>query len=83
MSCPGLEALEALLHQAPADLARQQQQRFRELIFELQRFAEDVGLGTRVQFLGHVRDSWEFMRSCHIGVIASVGSEAISRAAME
>ena len=50
---------------------------------ELERLARELKLGDRVQFLGHVPDAWEFMRSCHMGVIASVGSEAISRAAIE
>lgn len=52
-------------------------------ISELRRLAEELKIGDRIHFLGHVPDAWHFMRKCHVGVVASVGSEAISRAAIE
>jgi glycosyltransferase involved in cell wall biosynthesis len=36
-----------------------------------------------VQFLGRQKDILEFMGTCHAGVIASVGSEAVSRVCLE
>ena len=33
--------------------------------------------------MGHVADAAAFMRGCHLGVVASLGSEAVSRAAVE
>lgn len=45
--------------------------------------AEILGLGDVVQFLGFQASAIEFMRRCSIGVIASLGSEEISRACLE
>lgn len=42
-----------------------------------------LGLEKNVQFLGFQPDARAFMRRCAIGVIASVGSEEISRACQE
>jgi glycosyltransferase involved in cell wall biosynthesis len=50
---------------------------------ELHRLALDAGLGSAVELLGHVPDPIAFIRGCHAGVIASLGSEAVSRAALE
>jgi glycosyltransferase involved in cell wall biosynthesis len=41
------------------------------------------GLDAVVSFPGHVVDKWAFFSSCRIGVVASTGSEAVSRAALE
>jgi glycosyltransferase involved in cell wall biosynthesis len=41
------------------------------------------GLDGVVQFLGRVPDRWTFLSGCRIGVAASLGSEAVSRAALE
>ncbi len=49
----------------------------------LQDLARELGIGGRVRFLGHVADAAAFMRGCHLGVVASLGSEAVSRAAAE
>ncbi|MEK7747034.1 MAG: glycosyltransferase, partial [Elusimicrobiota bacterium] len=49
----------------------------------LQSLARELGSGGRVRFLGHVADAAAFMRGCHLGVVASLGSEAVSRAAVE
>lgn len=40
-------------------------------------------LDKAVKFLGHVPDAREFIARCRIGVIASTGSEAVSRACLE
>ena len=45
--------------------------------------AEQLGIASSVEFLGHVPDARAFMRSCAVGVVASVGSEEISRACLE
>ncbi len=50
---------------------------------ELREAAARRGLADRLRFLGRVPDAVEFIRSCHIGVVASVDSEAVSRAALE
>jgi glycosyltransferase involved in cell wall biosynthesis len=42
-----------------------------------------LGLENQVKLLGFQPDAKEFMRKCSIGVIASVGSEEISRACLE
>lgn len=42
-----------------------------------------LGLDGAVRFLGRVEDKWSFLSGCRIGVIASTGSEAVSRAALE
>lgn len=41
------------------------------------------GLDGMVRFLGHVPDRWSFLAGCRIGVVASLGSEAVSRACLE
>jgi glycosyltransferase involved in cell wall biosynthesis len=42
-----------------------------------------LGVERWVRFLGRVPDAGAFMNDCHVGVIASVESEAVSRAALE
>ena len=42
-----------------------------------------VGLDGIVELPGRVADKWAFMAACRIGVVASLGSEAVSRAALE
>lgn len=41
------------------------------------------GLDATVKFLGRVPDRWTFLAGCRIGAVASIGSEAVSRAALE
>ena len=50
---------------------------------ELERQAAKWGISRWVRFLGRVPDAGVFMEDCHGGVIASVESEAVSRAALE
>ena len=45
--------------------------------------AEELGIGRAVEIMGFVPDAFDFMSRCHVGVIASTGSEAVSRAAVE
>lgn len=42
-----------------------------------------AGLGSVVDLPGKVADIWAFAASCRVGVVASTGSEAVSRAALE
>lgn len=49
----------------------------------LKRTAAQLGIAGSVIFRGAVEDVFSFMESCDIGVIASLGSEAFSRAALE
>jgi len=42
-----------------------------------------MGLGKAVDYLGYQDSAQDFMRGCSIGVIASIGSEEISRACLE
>ncbi len=41
------------------------------------------GLDGVVRFEGRVADRWTFLAGCRIGVVASTGSEAVSRASLE
>lgn len=50
---------------------------------ELLERAARLGVDGRVTFEGHVPDPDDYMRRCHVGVVASLGSEAVSRAAVE
>ncbi len=45
--------------------------------------AEAFGIAGKVKYLGHVPEPVAFCQSCDIGVIASLASEAVSRAALE
>ena len=50
---------------------------------DLRTQASRLGIAGRLRWLGRVKDPLEFINSCHIGVIASTGSEAVSRALLE
>ncbi|OGS13742.1 MAG: hypothetical protein A2234_11130 [Elusimicrobia bacterium RIFOXYA2_FULL_58_8] len=50
---------------------------------QLEKYAAGLGITSNVVFHGRVEDSFAFMKNCSIGVIASLGSEAVSRAALE
>jgi len=50
---------------------------------DLRRIAEELDIAGSVAFHGRVDGPFKFMASCDIGVIASLGSEAVSRAALE
>jgi glycosyltransferase involved in cell wall biosynthesis len=50
---------------------------------ELERRAARLGLSRWVRVIGRVPDAGAFMDDCHGGIIASVESEAVSRAALE
>jgi len=49
----------------------------------LETLAKKLGIADKVKYLGHVPDKFAFIRSCDMGVIASLSSEAVSRAALE
>lgn len=42
-----------------------------------------AGLEAVVDFPGRVADKWSFMSACGVGVVPSLGSEAVSRSALE
>ena len=50
---------------------------------DLLKLAEELDISASVVFHGKVEGPYKFMASCDIGVIASLGSEAVSRAALE
>jgi len=50
---------------------------------ELLKLAEDLDIAGNVVFHGKVDGPYKFMAACDAGVIASLGSEAVSRAALE
>lgn len=45
--------------------------------------ASRLGIAERISMEGHVPDAFEYMRRCHVGVVASLGSEAVSRSGVE
>lgn len=49
----------------------------------LERLVQGMGLGHAVEVLGYVRDVGPLMGTCQVGLIASAGSEAVSRVALE
>jgi glycosyltransferase involved in cell wall biosynthesis len=50
---------------------------------ELKRAADKLHVSRWVRFVGRQESAASFMASCHAGVVASVGSEALSRACLE
>jgi glycosyltransferase involved in cell wall biosynthesis len=44
---------------------------------------QPAGLVGTVEFPGRVADKWAFLASCRVGVVPSLGSEAVSRATLE
>lgn len=50
---------------------------------DLRRAAADLGVAGKVFFHGRTEGPFGFMAACDIGVIPSLGSEAVSRAALE
>ncbi len=54
-----------------------------ERLSKLRWQADVLGLGRNIEFLGRVPDAAQFIDGCSIGLIASRGSEAVSRAALE
>ncbi|MBI4054967.1 MAG: glycosyltransferase family 4 protein [Elusimicrobia bacterium] len=50
---------------------------------DIKRQARKLRLDSQVKFDGYVSQPFSWMRGCHLGVIASVGSEAVSRVAVE
>ena len=50
---------------------------------DLLKIAEELDIAARVVFHGKVDGPYKFMTACDAGVIASLGSEAVSRAALE
>ncbi len=54
-----------------------------ERLHFLENQVRQLELGNAFEFLGRVENIWEFISRCQIGVVASLGSEAVSRAALE
>src|SRR5262249_46586272 len=50
---------------------------------QLEQMAERLGIESMVEFTGFQKSVPDVMASCTLGVIASVGSEAVSRVALE
>jgi glycosyltransferase involved in cell wall biosynthesis len=42
-----------------------------------------LSLGSEAEFVGRVENKWDFMAACRLGIVASLGSEAVSRACLE
>lgn len=53
------------------------------LLEPLRRGLRSRHLEAMVDLLGRVPDKWDFLAGCRVGVVASTGSEAVSRAALE
>ena len=54
-----------------------------QLLERLRWQMKPMGLDAVVRFQGRVEDKWSFLSGCRLGVVASIGSEAVSRAALE
>ncbi|MBN1385001.1 MAG: glycosyltransferase family 4 protein [Elusimicrobia bacterium] len=50
---------------------------------ELKLYAGELGIAGSVAFYGYINDVYRFMSKCSVGVIASTGSEAVSRVLLE
>ncbi len=50
---------------------------------ELKELSKKLGIEKSVEFLGYVENVYDFMSKCSIGIIASTGSEAVSRVLLE
>ena len=50
---------------------------------DLKLLADNLGIRESVDFFGYVANVFEFMSKCSIGVVASTGSEAVSRVLIE
>ncbi len=50
---------------------------------ELKEYAQELKIEKHLEYAGFVDKPIEFIRSCHIGIIASIGSEVVSRALLE
>ncbi len=50
---------------------------------ELERMADRLGIEKHVEFMGYQKSIPEIMSGCTLGVISSIGSEAVSRVALE
>ncbi len=50
---------------------------------DLEAMAERLGIEGMVEFMGYQKSIPEIMSSCTLGVVASIGSEAVSRVALE
>lgn len=78
-----LEAVERLRDRGPVDefwIVGEDKNLTRA---ELEKEAGRRGVADRVRFAGRLPDVAAFMRSCHLGVVSSIGSEAVSRVALE
>ena len=53
------------------------------LLERMRRQLKPIGLEGVVEFSGRVADKWAFMATCRVGVVPSLSSEAVSRAALE
>jgi len=50
---------------------------------ELRQLAQEEGVKDALLLFGHARNAGEIMERCHVGVVSSLGSEAVSRSAVE
>jgi glycosyltransferase involved in cell wall biosynthesis len=50
---------------------------------QLQARASELGITGSVEFCGRLSDLYDFMRGCDVGIVPSLGSEAVSRVALE
>ncbi|MCK5106125.1 MAG: glycosyltransferase family 4 protein [Elusimicrobiales bacterium] len=49
----------------------------------LKKYAQELKIDKHLEYAGFVEEPIKFIRSCHIGIIASIGSEVVSRALLE
>jgi glycosyltransferase involved in cell wall biosynthesis len=50
---------------------------------DLKEYAKSLGIENKMIFEGFVKDKFEFINGCTLGIIPSIGSEAVSRSAIE
>jgi glycosyltransferase involved in cell wall biosynthesis len=78
-----LEAAAQVLKELPDArfllIGRQENVRSTDLL----RQAEDLGIAGNIELTGHVPRVLDYIQRCDVGVVSSIGSEAVSRAAVE
>ena len=78
-----LESAAAVLHEFPKTLFCFAGAEASIKTSRLTDYAAKLGISGNVRFYGYIPDSGSFMKSCSMGIVPSLGSEAVSRVTAE